>query len=129
MRFNAPNFPFRSRMMTYLTCTNHRSYQRKHIDVCRKCPDNDECDAFQAIAATEPLPAPSMPPEATFPIHLFLQELKDIRVLVTDASTNVKAAPASHSKDPFKDVKLVNFIRSELKEIRKLCSKGSMAKN
>ena len=113
-------------MMTYLTCTNHRSYQRKHIDVCRQCPGNDDCDAFQAYAATEP-PEPLEPPlspdfpETDIPIHLFLKELKDIRALVADASFLQETAPVLHRKSPLQGTKLLEFIRSELEGIRKLC--------
>ena len=112
--------------MTYLTCTKHRSFQRKHIDVCRQCPDNDECDAFQAYAATEP-PAPLGPPRAPAPpvmdilIHFFLQELKDIRELVADAPTLQEAGRVPPQKKPLHGIELMDFIRSALEEIRKLC--------
>ena len=112
--------------MTYLTCTKHRSFQRKHIDVCRQCPDNGECDAFQAYAATEP-PAPVEPPPAPAPpgmdilIPLFLQELKDIRELVADTPALQAAEPAPRRKKSLHTIELVNFIRSELESMRKLC--------
>jgi hypothetical protein len=112
--------------MTYLTCTKHRSFQRKHIDVCRQCPDNDECDAFQAHAATEP-PAPVEQPPADAPpvmdilIHFFLQELKDIRELVADAPSLQESEPAPRLKNHLFGRELVDFIRSELESIRKLC--------
>ena len=115
-----PNSPFRSRMMTYLTCTKHRSYQRKHIDVCRQCPDKDKCDAFQAYAATEPPPPPEQT-ETNIPIHQFLQELADIREIVTETPPLQETKPASRRKKHLHGNKLVDYIRSELAGIRKLC--------
>jgi hypothetical protein len=114
-------------MMTYLTCTKHRSYQRKHIDVCRQCPDNDECDAFQTHAAIEPPapleppPAPSESPDTGIPIHLFLQEFKDLRALVANTPFLQETEPVQRRKSPLYGTKLVDFIKSELKGIRKLC--------
>jgi hypothetical protein len=114
-------------MMTYLTCTKHRSYQRKHIDVCRQCPDNDECDAFQAHAAIEPSapleppPAPPESPETDIPIHLFVQELEDLRVLVANTPFLQETDPVQRRKSPLHGTKLVDFIKTELEGIRKLC--------
>ena len=112
--------------MAYLTCTKHRSYQRKHIDVCRQCPDNDGCDAFQAYAATEPptpvepFPAPE-PAEMSIPIPGFLLELRGIRELVADAPTTPETGRVPARKKPLQGIEWVDFIRSELGEIRKLC--------
>ena len=112
--------------MAYLTCTKHRSYQRKHIDVCRQCPDNDGCDTFQAYAATEP-PAPvepSSPPEpaeTAIPIHQFLQELSDIRKLVANTPTLQETGPVSRREKHLQGIELVDFIRSALEGVRKLC--------
>jgi len=108
--------------MTYLTCSKHRSFQRKHIDVCRQCPDNDECDAFQEFVATEPPPPP--PPEPTavnVPISMLLQEIGNIRELVADIPGMQETEPAPRRKKPPQGIKLVDFIRSELEGIRKLC--------
>jgi hypothetical protein len=106
--------------MTYLTCTKHRSFQRKHIDVCRQCPDSDGCDAFQAYAATEPPPAPE-PTAAKIPIRLFLTELENIRDMVADTPTVRETEPETLRTKPLQGIELVDFIRSELEEIRKLC--------
>jgi len=108
--------------MTYLTCSKHRSFQRKHIDVCRQCPDNDECNAFQEFVATEPPPPP--PPEPTevnIPIRLLLQEIGDIRDLVADSPVRQEIEPAPRRKKPLNGNELVGFVRTELEEIRKLC--------
>ena len=108
--------------MTYLTCTKHRSFQRKHIDVCRQCPDNDDCDAFQAYIATEPPPPPPVEPtEINLPIHLVLAELEDIRELVADTLPIQETGRASRRKKHLQGTELMDFIRSELEEIRKLC--------
>ena len=108
--------------MTYLTCTKHRSFQRKHIDVCRQCPDNDDCDAFQTyIAAEPPPPPPTEPAEASIPIRLFLQELGDIRELVADTPALQETVRMPQQKKPLQGIELVAFIRSELEEIKKLC--------
>jgi hypothetical protein len=108
--------------MTYLTCSKHRSFQRKHIDVCRQCPNNDECDAFQEFVATRPPPPPpSDPAETTIPIRLVLQEIGDIRQLVADTPLRQETQPEPHRKKPLQGIELVDFIRSELEGIRKLC--------
>jgi len=112
--------------MSYLTCTKHRSYQRKHIDVCRQCPDNHGCDAFQAYAATEPdtpvKPSPTPEPaETSIPISGFLLELRGIRELVADAPTTPESGQVPARKKPLQEIELVDFIRSELEGIRKLC--------
>jgi len=102
--------------MAYLTCTKHRSYQRKHVDVCRQCPDNDACDAFQAFAATEP-----PPPVSTIPIQLLLRELTDIHGLVADTPALQKTGPVSRQEKHLNGIKLVDYIRLELEGLRKLC--------
>jgi len=71
-------------MMTYLTCTKHRSYQRKHI-------------------------------------HLFLQEIKDLRALVANTPFLQETEPVQRRKSPLHGTKLVDFIKTELEGIRKLC--------
>jgi hypothetical protein len=113
---------FRFEKMTYLTCTKHSRFQRKHIDVCRQCPDNDGCDAFQAYIAIEPPPPPPPDPaETTIPVRLFLQELEDIRKLVADTTTQRATEPEPRRKKPLQGIELVDFIRSELEGIKKLC--------
>ena len=108
--------------MTYLTCSKHRSFQRKHIDVCRQCPDNDECDAFQEFVATEPPPPPPPEPAAVnLPIRLLLAELGDIRELVADTPALPKSDPLQNRKKSLKGTELVDILRLELEEIRKLC--------
>jgi hypothetical protein len=107
--------------MTYLTCTKHRSYQRKHIDVCRQCPDNDDCDAFQAYAATEPPPPPAPDPaETNIPIRVIQEELGNIRGMVADAPALPKSEPARKRKKPLAGNELVDILRSELEGIKKL---------
>ena len=112
--------------MAYLTCTKHRSYQRKHIDVCRQCPSNDGCDAFQTYAATEPptpvepSPAPE-PAETNFSINQFLQEISEIRKLVTNTPALQETGPVSRQEKHLQGIKLVDFIRSGLEGIKKLC--------
>lgn len=105
--------------MTYLTCTKHRSFQRKHIDVCRQCPDNDDCDAFQAYVAAEPPPPEQT--EVDIPIRLILEGLEDIHELVADTPPLQKTDRVPHPKKHLQGIDLLDFIRSELGEIRKLC--------
>jgi hypothetical protein len=109
--------------MTYLTCIKHRSYQRKHIDVCRRCPDNDACEAFKAFAVAQPPepPPPSEPGKTDIPIPGFLQELRDIRELVADAPMLQETGAVPPQKKPLQGIALVDFIRSALEGIRKLC--------
>ena len=106
--------------MTYLTCTKHRSFQRKHIDVCRQCPDNDDCDAFQAHIAAEPPPPPESV-ETNIPIQLILQKLGDIRELLADTPARQETESSPQRKKILNDHDLAAFIRKELEEIKKLC--------
>jgi hypothetical protein len=94
--------------------------QRKHIDVCRQCPDNEECDAFQAYIATEPPPPPPEPAETNIPICLLLQELGDIRELVADTRARQEMASSPRRKNMLSSNDLVALIRSELEGIRRL---------
>ena len=108
--------------MAYLTCTKHRSFQRKHIDVCRQCPDNQACDDFQAYAAENPPPPPPVEPaQNDIPIRRLLAELGDIRRLVADRPAPEEAVRVQRRKKPLQGIELMAFIRSELEGIRKLC--------
>jgi len=112
--------------MVYLTCSKHGSFQRKHIDVCRKCGDRDDCKAFLEYSAQEP-PALQETPSSEHrqasppPINGLFETLMEIRLLVADSekkqrsNVSIPRVPSSKSK------KLVSIVKTELKKIRKLC--------
>ncbi len=112
--------------MVYLTCIRHRSYQRKHIDVCRRCADNDNCDAYQTFAATEPPVSqesaqPSHPQKAPFSIHVFLDELVGIRSLVAELHEHHERQNLPAPKCSLDMKTLADFTKAELESIRNLC--------
>jgi hypothetical protein len=113
--------------MVYLTCTRHRSLQRKHIDVCKRCADNDGCEAFLEYSATMPAaPDPAAPADhcdhaPPLPIDDLVEALIEIRSIV--AAPGEKPAPDRHAGSrPIPDSdQLFSMVTTELKTIRKLC--------
>jgi hypothetical protein len=111
----------------YLTCTRHKSLQRKHIDVCRQCEWNTTCEPYLAYCDSEPSPEnkeslPISQPalKTDLLVEYIRKELRDIKILVEssafgkyDGPNDVKTAPVV-SDNFFEDVK------KELLEIRTL---------
>jgi len=112
--------------MVYLTCSKHRSFQRKHIDVCRKCADRDDCKAFLEYSAQEP-PALQETPSSEHrqapppPISGLFETLMEIRSLAADSEEKHRSKEIMPRVPSSKSKKLVSIVKTELKEIRKLC--------
>ena len=108
----------------YLTCTKNRSLQKKHIDVCKKCPSNEDCREFQEKIQLEPMtpvPAQHIPEPTENPLVLIIQQLTEIRKLVGDGE------PAPLLKDPadvgsMARASLPQYLKIELEEIKSFCS-------
>jgi len=114
-------------IMVYLTCTRHSSYQRKHIDVCRRCSDNDACKAFLEYCAREPAVLNQSPPpehDRTPPPLLddLLAALIEIRSLVAAPDKKrTKRRDAAERRLPESE-KIFSMVKSELEAIRELCT-------
>ena len=108
----------------YLTCTKNRSLQKKHIDVCRKCPSNEDCREFQEKIQLEPMtpiPARHIPKPTENPLVHIIEQLLEIRKLVGDGE------PPPLLKDPddtgsMARASLPQYLKIELEEIKSLCS-------
>jgi hypothetical protein len=108
----------------YLICTQNRGFQKKHIDVCRKCPSNDDCLEFQAYRQLEPVaPRPDRPTPkpSEIPLVDIIEELTEIRKLVGDGkSMPLSKYPADI--DSTARASLPQYLKVELEGIRSLCS-------
>jgi hypothetical protein len=108
----------------YLTCTKNRSLQKKHIDVCKKCPSNEDCREFQEKIQLEPMtpiPAEHIHRPTEIPLLDIIEQLLEIRKLVGDGE------PTPLLKDPadagsMARASLPQYLKIELEGIRSLCS-------
>ncbi|MFC1516204.1 hypothetical protein ACFL7E_05535 [Thermodesulfobacteriota bacterium] len=114
--------------ITYLTCPQHKSRQRKHIDVCRQCEWRIECEPYQDYCASlppaeskDPLPASGTPliPES---LARYIQsELDEIIALLEGNALTESTSPPFPKTDPLKDNDAFKSIIQELEEIKRLC--------
>jgi len=108
----------------YLTCTKNRSLQKKHIDVCKKCPSNGDCREFQEKIQREPMtpiPARHILEPTEVPLVHIIEQLLEIRKLVSDGE------PTPLLKDPadvgsMARASLPQYLKIELEGIKSLCS-------
>jgi hypothetical protein len=108
----------------YLTCTKNRSLQKKHIDVCKKCPSNEDCREFQEKIQLEPMtptPARHTSKPTEIPLLDIIEQLIEIRKLVGDGE------PTPLLKDPadagsMARASLPQYLKIELEGIKSLCS-------
>ena len=109
---------------TYLTCTKNRSLQKKHIDVCKKCPSNEDCREFQEKIQLEPMapiPARHIPKPTENPLVHIIEQLLEIRKLVGDG----KPTPLlkdSTDVESMARASLPQYLKIELEGIKTLCS-------
>jgi len=105
----------------YLTCTKNRGLQKKHIDVCRKCPSNEDCREFQEKIQLEPIPARHIPKPTEIPLVGIIEQLIEIRKLVGDGeSTPLLKDPADVGS--IARASLPQYLKIELEGIKSLCS-------
>jgi len=108
----------------YLTCTKKRSLQKKHIDVCRKCPSNEDCREFQENKQLEPMaPIPTLHTSKCTedPLFNIIEQLIEIRKLVGDDGS------APLLKNPvdagfMARASLPQYLKVELEGIKSLCA-------
>jgi len=108
----------------YLTCTKKRSLQKKHIDVCRRCPSNGDCREFQENQHLAPIPTLHTSKYTEDYLPNITKHLIEIRKLVGDDG------PTPSLKNPADTefvarASLPQYLKVELEGIKSLCSKSS----
>jgi len=105
----------------YLTCTKKRSLQKKHIDVCRRCPSNGDCREFQENQHLAPIPTLHTSKYTEDYLPNITQQLTEIRKLVGDGeSTPLLKDPADVGS--IARASLPQYLKIELEGIKSLCS-------
>ena len=112
----------------YLTCTRHKSLQKKHIDVCRQCQWNATCEPYQEYCSSE-VPAESkepLPTRTPQPIPEALADyirnvLEGIITLLENQSPVEGQTPPLLKMDAFFQDDVLEGIKEELREIKTLC--------
>ena len=107
----------------YLVCTKNRGFQRKHIDVCKRCACNDNCREYQEYLRMEPVVAkPTKPIQKPVAISMvdLTEQLAEIRHLLGDDTSGYRAhRQIGAASKP--DASLSQFLRAELKAIKSMC--------
>ena len=114
--------------VVYLTCTRHRSLQKKHIDVCRQCQWNATCEPYQEYCSSKVLAKRKEPPQSAAPQPIsedladyIRNELGEIRTILENRTlVENQAAPLLRTPPPFRD-DVLEVIKEELREIKTLC--------
>ena len=112
----------------YLTCTRHKSLQKKHIDVCRQCQWNTTCEPYQEYCSSEaatkdekPLPADTVQPMPDDLKEYIRNELKGIITLLENQAPLESQPPAPLNTNPLPQDDILEGIKEELREIKTLC--------
>jgi hypothetical protein len=109
----------------YLTCTRNKSYQRKHVAVCRQCKFNQRCAEFleyrRNIAPKNLVDAPKGIDRKQIFGHI-IHELKEIKRLATDGGGPSTASFSAVNKDSIKLCPHISEIKATLNIIKRLCS-------
>ena len=107
----------------YLRCTKNKSFQKKHIDVCRKCSSNHGCREFQEYKQPEPVAPGSdrfTPKPTEIPLAYIIEQLIEIRKLVGRGQPR----PLLNGPDDtfsFTKASLQQYLKAELERIKSLC--------
>lgn len=112
----------------YLTCTRHKSLQKKHIDVCRQCQWNATCEPYQEYCSSEvPVESKESLPDSTPQLipetlsNYVRKELEGIITLLENQSPVESPAPSLLKMDTLFQEDVLEGIKEELREIRTLC--------
>jgi len=107
----------------YLVCSKNRGFQRKHIDVCKRCSGNDECREYQEYLRMEPAGMePNNPIQTPDPMSMvaIVEQLAEIlQLLDGDAAGYRLNRQIDATYRP--DASLNQFLRAELKAIKSIC--------
>jgi hypothetical protein len=109
----------------YLTCARNKSYQRKHVAVCRQCKFNHRCSAFMEYRRTISLKKNEDRPAGIDRRQIFghiIYELKEIKRLVTDDGDPSTASLPAMNKDSIELHPHISEIKATLNGIKRLCS-------
>lgn len=110
-------------MAVYLYCSKNRGHQKKHIDVCKKCTSNDDCQEFREYLLsnpTTPTEETQIPEQDGLHLSDFIESLKEIRKLVGNSGLEI-VSDKSQSGDISVTASLGDLLRVELTAIRSLC--------
>ncbi len=107
----------------YLVCTRNRGFQRKHIDVCKRCTSNNECREYQECLRMEPVAAePISPTQKPVAVSMgdLIEELAEIRQLAGNGTSGYRLHLQLDA--PYRpDASLNRFLIAELKAIKSIC--------
>ena len=107
----------------YLVCTKNRGFQRKHIDVCKRCTHNDDCREYQEYLRMEPVAAePDKPAQKLVGISVvdLAKQLAIIRQLVGDGKSGYRShRQTSATCRP--GASLNQLLKAELRAIKSIC--------
>ena len=112
----------------YLTCPRHKSRQKKHIDICRQCQWNTDCEPYQRYDEPEPLldskdslATLKAPPAQNVIIKQILNELEEIVALLETKAPLENKSPVVMNVKPLVRDQFWENIKKELREIKNLC--------
>jgi hypothetical protein len=108
----------------YLTCIKNRGFQKKHIEVCKKCSSRDGCKEYQThkqmrsaqAKPDEPLPKPFE--------TLLVDIIKQLREIKKALGDDRPPPPMDNPSqvDPHTGASWPEYVKAALERIRSLCS-------
>ena len=107
----------------YLVCTKNRGFQRKHIDVCKRCTHKGDCREYQEYLRIEPVAAKAdNPAQKIVGISMveLVEQLAEIRQLVGDGTSGYGSHRQTRATC-WPDASLNRLLRTELKAIKSIC--------
>jgi hypothetical protein len=116
-----------SQTAVYLSCTKNRTFQRKHVEVCKRCKTNTSCKPYQEYIQTIPTEnaVESLTDiDRSQLLRHIIKELQEIKKL-TLTGTMAPANPFRKKKRGISKQKLrIGDIRTAIKEIQLLCKQS-----
>jgi hypothetical protein len=108
----------------YLTCIKNRGFQKKHIEVCKKCSTRDGCKEYQAHRLERPAQPKSDEPLPE-PVEALLvdiiRQLTEIKEQMGDGKPTSKMDNPAHMVSLTRSF-LTHYLKVELEGIRSLCT-------
>jgi len=112
----------------YLICPRHKSRQKKHIDICRQCQWNTDCEPYRKYAEPEPslkskdsLATRKAPPVPDVIVKHIINELEEIIALWETTAPLENKEPVVMKIEPLVRDNFLENIKKELQEIKNLC--------
>ena len=109
----------------YLICTKNSSFQRKHLEVCRRCESNTRCKAYleysRSLSAQKSVDPPTAADRSQLLNHM-IQELYEIQKLAHDAKTSSHAAYGLRDIHLSVQDRVVLEIKAALEDIQRIAN-------